>query len=277
MKFDVTYSLADDAQWSFDRQDECNRSTGRGQQKIRASVNAGTGELEVRRIGSRWRPDTSEAVFSNVGGDQSSGRANYDLSSDKDDQAIPGPSCPEPIICNDCNSDPPRKVCGQVTGQVTLRPRVDFSGRKARLRLEDEWDPADPFSDPDRNTYCPGSEAVWTWGSGFPATSNPEGDQVIEFDTSRLMGFTSRLTDRQRASCGIFVKSPAGGRKLAYKRSLCGNGRTAPSFIKKADYSRSTKTILLRNDKAPQQWKVNQTSTVKVTFEFRELTTYRGN
>jgi hypothetical protein len=279
MSFDVTYELADDAEWSFDRLDECNRSVGRGQQKVRATVDAGTGDLEVRRIGRSWRLNSSgsSAVFSNVGGDESTGRANYDLSSDKDDQSIPGPGCPEPIICPECNSDPPRKICGQATGSVTLMPRVEFSGRKARLRLEDQWEPSDPFSDPDRNAYCPESGAVWTWGSGFPATSNPEGDQVIEIDTNRLMAFMSRLSDRQRASCGAMVRRPTGGRKLAYKRSLCGSGKSEPSFIRKADYSRSTKTILLRDDPAPKQWKVNQTSTIKVTFRFRELTTYRSD
>jgi hypothetical protein len=279
MTFDVTYELADDATWTFDRQDECNRSVGRGQQKVRATIDAGTGDLEVRRTGRRWSPDTSSdaGVLSNVGGDESTGKANYDLSSDKDDQSLPGPGCPEPIICPECNSEPPRKICGQATGSVTLMPRVEFSGRKARLRLEDQWEPSDPFSDPDRNAYCPESGAVWTWGSGFPATSNPEGDQVIEIDTNRLMGFTSRLSDRQRASCGTFVRRPTGGRKLAYKRSACGSGKKEPSFIRKADYSRSTKTILLRDDPAPQQWKVDQTSTIKVSFKFKELKTYRSD
>lgn len=279
MSFDVTYELADDAEWSFDRQDECNRSVGRGKQKIRATIEAGTGDLEVRRTGRNWRPDTSgdAGLLSNIGGDESTGKADYDLTSDKEDQSLPGPGCPEPIICPGCNSDPPRKICGKANGTVTLRPRVEFSGRKARLRLEDQWEPADPFSDPDRNAYCPESGAVWTWGSRFPATSNPEGDQVIEIDTGRLMGFTSRLSDRQRASCGTFVRRPGGGRKLAYKRSACGDGKKEPSFIRRADYSRSTKTILLRDDQAPQQRKVNQTSTIKVTFRFRELTTIRSD
>lgn len=276
MRFDVSYELADDAEWNFNVQEECNRSVGRGQQKIRATIDAGTGDLEVRRVGRSWRPDPSnaQAVFNNIGGDESTGRANYDLSSDKDDQSLPGASCPEPIICPECNSDPPLKVCGQETGTVTLRPRVEFSGRKVRLSLEDQWDPSDPFSDPDRNIYCPQSGAVWQWGSGFPATSNPEGDQAIEIDTNRLLGFT-RLSDRQRASCGTVTRSPLGGRRLVYKRSLC--GKKEPSFIRKADYTRSSKTILLRNDEAPKLWTVNQTSTIKVTFKFKELRTYKRN
>ncbi len=276
MRFDVSYELADDAEWNFDVQEECNRSVGRGQQKIRATVAAGTGDLEVRRVGRSWRPDptNAEAVFNNIGGDESTGRASYDLSSDRDDQSLPGASCPEPIICPECNSDPPRKVCGQAGGSVTLRPQVEFSGRKARLRLDDQWDPADPFSDPDRNWYCPQSGAVWQWGSGFPATSNPEGDQAIEIDTNRLLGFT-RLSDRQRASCGTIARSPLGGRRFVYKRSLC--GKKEPSFIRKADYTRSSKTILLRNDEAPKLWTVNQTSTIKVTFKFKELRTYKRN
>ena len=276
MRFDVTYELADDAEWSFDLQEECSRSTGRGQQKIRAKVDAGTGDLEVRRVGRSWRPAPSneEIVFNNIGGDEASGRANYDLSSDRDDQSLPGAGCPEPIICPECNSDPPQKVCGQASGTVKLLPQVQYSGRKARLSLEDQWDPADPFSDPDRNIYCPESGAVWSWGAGFPATNNPEGDQVIEIDTNRLLGFT-RLSDRQRASCGAITKSPIGGRRIAYKRSLC--GKKEPSFIRKADYTRSTKTILLRNDEAPRLWNVNQTSTIKVTFKFKELRTYKRN
>ena len=276
MRFDVSYELADDAEWNFDVQEECYRSVGRGQQKIRATVDAGTGDLEVRRVGRSWRaaPSPEEAVFSNIGGDESTGRANYDLSSDKDDQSLPGADCPEPIICPECNSVPPQKVCGQTSGTVKLFPQVEFSGRKAKLRLEDQWDPAFPFSDPDRNIYCPESGAVWRWGDPFPATNNPEGVQAIEIDTNRLLGFT-RLSDRQRASCGAISKSPLGGRRIVYKRSLC--GKREPSFIKKADYTRSTKTILLRNDEAPKLWNVNQTSTIKVTFRFKEMTTFRAN
>ncbi|MFM9140452.1 MAG: hypothetical protein ACKOTH_07980 [Solirubrobacterales bacterium] len=278
MKFDVSYQLNDEANWKFDITDECSRAVGDGEQKISATVNAGSGEMEVRRVGRAYRPNTSDptAVFMNLAGDKSDGLANYLLDSNLDAQDIPGAGCPEPITCAECNSTPPRKYCGNMTnaGRVTLTPQAEFTRRSANIRLEDQWDPSDPFYDEERNTYCPASRAVWTWGPGFPATSNPEGDQVLKVDLDKLMGFTTRLSDRQRASCGE-VTQKDGRKYVTYKRSLCADGKKEPSFIRGADYSKTTKTILLKNDRAPKMWTVKQTSRIKVTFKFRELTTSR--
>lgn len=277
MAFKVTYKLSDEAEWSFDLQEECGRSVGRGRQEISGNVVNNFAQLDVSRVGSRIIPDPEggrNRIFNDLGAyDEKTGPATYTLQSDREESSNSGPNCPEPIICNECTSDPPVKSCGTRNGKVTLRPDISYIGKTAYIRLEDQWDDPDPFTDSNTNTYCPQSMAVWTWGSGFPATNNPENDQVIKLDTRRLMGF-NRLTDRQRASCGSVVKLEDGSglRANVYERDLCGDGKKSPSWIKKADYTRSIKTILLRNDAPPKRWEVQQTSRLTIEYRFTSLT-----
>ena len=273
MSFKVTYKLADEAEWSFDIQEECGRSVGRGRQQISGNVST-LGMLDVARVGSRLVPDPENGrgkVWNDLGAFyDSSGPATYELYSDREDSSNAGPNCPEPIICSECTSNPPVKSCGSRNGTVKLRPDISYVRSTAYIRLEDQWEDPDPFTDSNANTYCPESMAVWRWGSGFPATNNPENDQVIKLDTRRLMGF-NRLTDRQKASCGKIGKEGR-SRFVEYARDLCGNGKQEPSWIKKADYTRSIKTILLRNDEPPKRWEVQQTSRLTIEYEFRVLT-----
>lgn len=274
ISFDITYKLSDSADWNFDIQEECGRSVGRGRQEITGTARAELGELAVTKSGSRIVPDPRGGEFwrdvNNLGATlEISGPASYTLNSDLEESSNSGPNCPEPIICNDCSSaDPPSKSCGTRQGTLNLRPDIDYIGRTAYVRLEDDWKEQDPFSDEKANTYCPASMAIWQWGPGFPVTSTPDTDRAIKIDTNRLMGF-NRLSDRQKAACGSVRTAPSGSRYYIYQRSLC--GKTEPAFISKADYTRSAKTIQLRNDQAPKRWQVNQTSRLTIEYKFRSL------
>lgn len=265
--FDVSFQMEDKADWDYDRIDDesCFRNFGKGSHEIKGSA-SGNFAYYLPIAFKRGRPvvlTPSNGTWSDseTAMDTARGPATYKLdSTEGEEQLRSGFPC-DGIVTNDpdaVSSDPPTRRCGTKKGNVKLS-LLNRPGGAARNDIvltvyEDDWQKPDPFSPENNDNHFCNDASEWAWTNGFPAIDNPEHDSEIVIDTKKLLGYFRNLSPKQQAGCR---------RPPAYRpKRICNRA---------ADYSRTTKTLNVRNDPLPKKFVLNQTSRATITFEYEKF------
>lgn len=261
--FEVGVDIYDQAIWQYDKQLECDRSSGTGRHNISAEVRPSdtwSAVVPVERTKNGARPVSYiDGGFLMRPAKKQVAPASYNLESDETTEPTSNVGPCAPIDCGgDCGSGsaPPEKLCGTKPGEVKLQIYGSQDGKNAYLSFYDEaWTPEDPFTT--ETSFCH-DNSFWAWTNSWPGfeTDGDPFDAVergLEISTWKLMGFFRKLNSKQREKC----------------RKEADEGQRKPKVCNRASYTRRHKVIQLRDVNEPGNrdylW---QQSILTVEFKF---------
>lgn len=259
IQFNVGLKIEDVSEWGFILDEECNIDQGGGDHTISAKLPTWAGwavRLPVKKTKKGYvvpRSKYGTYVIASTRQKRTTS-ATYTLDSARFIEPTNTTGNCAPITCPDCPpSEPKQQKCGTVPGStsISLDNGVIYPGQKYATFefLDEEWAPENPFNT--ATTYCD-DLSFWHWQSGWPGFQNPDSDSYgLKVSISSLLGFFRKLGPKQRRKCN---RDPL----------------PLPKYCSRANYTRVTKVIQLRNPVLPVGNRdfMKQTSTLSVQFDF---------